>query len=194
MKLMFTFSLLFSVFTSWAQINKGQFLVGGSGTFYANSYSMSESKNRGFYIEGRSGIFLIDKMAAGVQLGYSYVKEFYTLNTGERHQQFSRDFSTGPFLRYYILAAEKKINFLVDGSYYHKWSKSGVLRSSVEKSYGYAFGAGPAFFLNPNISLETTLNYEYNDELRDSKKFKFKVGFQAHLTKRKTSPKQGIND
>ncbi len=147
-----------------------------------------KAKNRGFYIDGRSGIFLIDKLAAGVQLGYGYIKEFYTLNTGERHQQYNRDISTGPFVRYYILGTEKKINFLVDGSYYHKWSKGGIHRSgSIEKSYGYAFGAGPAFFLNPNISLETTLNYEFKNEWRDSKKLQLKVGFQAHFAKRKTS-------
>jgi hypothetical protein len=148
-------------------------------------------KFRTLEIDGRGGIFLLNKLATGIQLGYNYSKEFGTNETTNQYfQQYQRSISAGPFVRYYFLGAASKINLLADVSYSQSWSKSGSLYGSGKgKRYGYAVAAGPALFLNPNVSLETTLNYEYNDEWLMPKSIRLKVGFQVHLTKNKTIQK-----
>ena len=191
MKFLFTLPILLLTFACMAQINKGQFLVGGSGTYSANTYRQTDTKFRGLEIDGRGGILLLNKLATGIQFGYNYNKEFGTAEiTNQYFRQYDRSISAGPFVRYYFLGANSKINLLADASYFHSWSKSGNLfGGSKWRSYGYAFAAGPALFLNPNVSLETTLNYEYNHEWFTSKTMRVKVGFQIHLSKNKNIQK-----
>ncbi|MGZ5218941.1 MAG: hypothetical protein ACXWC7_02650 [Chitinophagaceae bacterium] len=196
MKLVFTLSTLLFAFTSSGQINKGQILVGGTGNYSAFTYRHTDMKFRGYEIDGRSGVFLVNKLAIGLLLGYQYDKEFGTSLPGNQYfRQYDRRISAGPFLRYYFLSANNKINFLADASYFRNWSKSGNLGGGGKwNSYGYAFAAGPVFFLSPNVSLETTLNYEDDQEWVAAKVFKVKVGFQVHLTRNKIVRKQTTLD
>jgi hypothetical protein len=185
MKSLFTLTLLFFVLAAAAQINKGQFLAGGSGTYSATTYRHTDTKFRGFEIDGRGGIFLLNKLAAGLQIGYSYNKEFGTVEiTNQPFQQYDRSLSAGPFVRYYFLRAANKINLIADASYFRSWSKSGnFYGDSKWKSYGYTLAAGPVLFLNPKVSLETTLNYEYQHESFNAKALRVKLGFQVYLSK-----------
>jgi hypothetical protein len=190
MKLVFTLTVLLFTFACTAQITKGQFLIGGSGTYYASSYRQTDAKFRGFELDARGGIFLLNKLAGGIQLGYNYNKEFGTVEiTNQYYEQYDRSINVGPFARYYFLNAAKKINLLADASYFRCWSKSGNLYGGSKwKTYGYAFAAGPVLFLNPNVSLETTLNYEYRFEYFPTA-LQVKLGLQVHLSKCKTIKK-----
>lgn len=185
MKSLFTLTILHFALAAPAQINKGQFLVGGSGTFTATTYRYTDTKFRGFEIDGRGGSFLLNKLAAGIQLGYSYNKEFGKVEiTNQYFRQYDRSISAGPFVRYYFLRAANKINLIADASYFRSWSESGNLYGkSKGKSYGYAIAAGPVLFLNPNVSLETTLNYEYHHASFNPNALRVKLGFQVYLSK-----------
>jgi hypothetical protein len=191
MKLIFTLTVLLFTFTCTAQINKGQFLVGGSGTYSAKNYGGFDSKFRSFEMDARDGIFLLNKLAGGIQLGYTYSKQFGTDGIANQYyRQYDHSINVGPFARYYFLSAAKKINLLADAHYFRSWSKSGnMYGDSKWKSHGYAFAAGPVLFLNPNVSLETTLNYQYRDEYYYSKGVQVKLGLQVHLSKCKTIKK-----
>ncbi|WP_207493280.1 outer membrane beta-barrel protein [Aridibaculum aurantiacum] len=179
--------LLIFFFQSNAQINKGQFLVGGSGTFSSGKYTFAETKFRTLEIDGNAGFFILNKLAAGLHTGYNRYTELYTTQTNN-FRQFQRSIDIGPFVRYYFLNASKKFNLLADASYYRSWSKSGNQGgSSKHQSFGYSFGAGPVFFLNPHVSLESTVNYEYSDELILPKTLRVKLGFQVHLSALKSA-------
>lgn len=189
MKSHLTLLLFFASLACAAQIKKGQFLAGGSGTYSAYAYKYSDSKVRNFGLDGRGGIFVINQLAAGFLIGYEYYKQFGTDDlSNEYFRQYNQNIKAGPFVRYYLLGVSKKINVLVDASGFRNWSKSGNLSGgSKSANYGYAFGAGPAFFLNPNVSLEATLNYESNSHEFMTNALRVKVGFQVHLAKKQRS-------
>jgi hypothetical protein len=190
MKLLFILTFLLSSIATLAQINKGQFLVGGSGTYSRINYSQYALKYRTVDVNGRSGIFLLNKLAAGLRIGYTYTKHTSTTisdTTTQYYKQTESSTSIGPFIRYYIFSPKQKLNFLADASYFRNWSAYNVIGPESRKSYGYALAAGPALLLSPNVSLETTLNYEYNRTLWAPSAFRVKVGFQVHLSKAKQS-------
>jgi hypothetical protein len=182
MKLFFISAFLISSLISVAQINKGQWLVGGDGTLSFINPSYSEGKFRAIAISGSGGVFFLNKIAAGIRLGYGHTKESgMTYNNGY-YEQTERQINIGPFVRYYFLPATKKLNLLADASYYRGWAKSTNLGGySKSRNYGYAFAAGPSLFLTPSVAIEMTINYEHTEYYLASSAVKVKVGFQIHL-------------
>jgi opacity protein-like surface antigen len=185
MKSIFILTLLFSSLISVAQINKDQWLVGGNGTLSFPNPSFTESKFRTIEVNGNGGIFLLNRLAAGIRFGYSHIKESGTVfSNNQYYEQTERQINTGPFVRYYFLPTTKRLNLLAEASYYRGWAKSANLDGySKSNRHGYAFSAGPSLFLAPNIALEMTLNYEHDQSWYKSSALKVKIGFQIHLGK-----------
>jgi hypothetical protein len=172
-------------FLSFAQLSKGQFLIGGSGTYSSTTYSYTDSKFRGVYIDGRGGIFLLNKLATGLRLGYTYRRDMGSdTDSSQYFKQKDRTISMGPFVRYYFFPSTQKVNFLVDASYFRNWIST---MNNKWNAYGYAVAAGPVLFVTPNIALETTLNYEYNEQWFKTSTVSVKFGFQIHLSKNKAT-------
>lgn len=174
-KVLFAAFLLVSSNAIFAQINKGQWLVGGNISFSQSQYGdVKDSKETVFSIQPNAGYFFIDKLAGGLRLGYSSDK----LKTAD---DATTAFSVAPFARYYFLDAAQKVNIFADASY-----GFGSAGAKDKNSFNYyQFMAGPAVFLTPNTALELALSYKssggdaYGDDRM--KDFGFNIGFQVHL-------------
>jgi hypothetical protein len=179
-KLFFLATLLFSGLAN-AQITKGNWMVGGTGSFSSENVKDTNgntlASGNGFRINPDIGFFFIDKLAGGIQLSLSYGKPSgNTSNFG---------YGIQPFVRYYFLEPEKLINVFAEASYGYNISKS-----EGQKSYygrGYTIKAGPAIFFNDSVALELTANYNSSYlELTENhyNNFTIGIGFQIHLEKK----------
>lgn len=180
--------------TSFAQINRGQFLIGGLINFQSTKNEYSNDPNyklNTISISPNIGYFIIDKIAAGVRIDI----RSYKSNSGVLE---ARETTTGiePFLRYYFLPGSKKVNAFIDGSYVHDKTKTRYYSSSdyfFEMSRGYHFSAGPSIFLTNQIALEFTVGYEHikSNDSGNAKVSTFSSGFglQVHLGKIKNKAK-----
>jgi len=187
MKSSFKILIIFLFFTtfSYSQITKNNWLIGGSGNFKSTkTEKLSDgTKPYGdrviFTIAPDVGYFFYDKLATGINLSYTYD------NIYDEDYQY---FGIGPFVRYYFLKPEKRINVFLQGNYfYYEGGGKTVDGNDTGKFHnnGYGFKAGSAIFLNSSVALEFSLDYisnRLNSTLKEET-FMIGVGFQIHLEK-----------
>ncbi len=168
---------MFGIITTsaFSQINKGQLLVGGSANFSSSKQNdVPDSKLTTFHFSPDVGYFFIPNLAGGLRASFSSSKY-------EDEDEAFTSTSVAPFVRYYFLPAEQKVNVFADASY-----GIGSVGQGDNESFNY-FGvmAGPAVFLNEHTALEFAIQYQswggdaYNDNRENS--FGFNVGFQIHI-------------
>ncbi len=171
-KVLFAALMTIAVQGVFAQVNKGQWLVGGNADFASSKHG--ELKATEFTFSPNAGYFFIDKFAGGLRVDLTSLKY--------KGADASTRFLIAPFLRYYFLEAAQKVNVFADASY-----GFGSVKDDGESASqnGFAISAGPAVFLTPNTALEFALQYRslggdaYGDDNLNT--FGFKVGFQIHL-------------
>jgi hypothetical protein len=162
-----------------AQIVKGNWMMGGSASFYNSKNTAGDTGNSstGFSLSPKVGYFVIDKLAIGTLGQFSY--DFTNENTKSGYS-----YTVAPFVRYYFLEKEKPINIFSEVSY-------DILRASNTnyKTDNLNLKAGGVFFLNSSIGLEVALNYfkqkntgDYPSQIRI---IYLSVGFQIHLEREK---------
>jgi hypothetical protein len=159
----------------FAQVNQGQWLVGGNAGFSSSKYG--EVKTSSFKFAPDAGYFFIDNFAGGLRFDIQSMKQ----KVGTLEQKASST-SIAPFVRYYFLPASQKVNVFADASYGFGSMKADE-GESVNIS-GYSIMAGPAIFLSPNTALEVTLGYgstKIEEDTERTNTFQFGVGFQIHL-------------
>lgn len=181
------FTIILSTITANAQITKGNWMVGGTGSF---SFSKTESKNdtssgttinyssTGNYtilIEPNVGYFFIDKLAFGCKL--YYINGF---PEGSKFNSDGMNLSFGPYLRYYFFKNEKIYNIFIEPSYYR------FISNNLGNATGFGVKSGFVIFMNNSVGLETSLNYIRNSSSKfDSNEVFIGLGFQIHLKKEK---------
>jgi hypothetical protein len=180
-KLFFLATLLFSGFAN-AQITKGNWMVGGSGSF-TNYKSTFENNNteitqtgNGMRLSPDLGYFIIDKIALGTFLSFGYSNP-----SGDNNN--SHGFGISPFVRYYFRKSDKMINPFLQTSYGFSEGKSES--GGTNKSNGYNIKGGSAIFFNSSVALELTVEYDsskYNSNSK-SNNCTIGIGFQIHLEK-----------
>jgi hypothetical protein len=171
-KLIFGILMLF-VFNSHvsAQLYKGQWMAGGNlGITTYDNYMFPHNGLSGTVIPN-IGYFFVDKLVGGLR---------FDVNWGET--KFSSSFTTygfSPFLRYYILPAEKKINFFVNTSF--GWQIASLGGGFTQ----WTLSAGPSLFIASNFSIELALQYAaYSPDLYTEyhpRSFAINIGFQFHF-------------
>ena len=155
--------MLFSA-ASYAQIQKGSFLVGASSNlgFSSNSTEGDDNVNV-FTLDLKTGYFLVDNFALGVKFGYS--KYSYGDNDGSNTV-------IGLFGRYYV---NGKI-FAGAGYSSTKPDNSDALNSmSLELGY--------AAFITNNIALEPSISYVKGLGDNDSNRFGLNLGFALYFNR-----------
>jgi hypothetical protein len=171
------FLLLASALAANAQITKGNWMVGGDGN-YTNSKTINPkneiiSSGNSIRLFPNIGYFIVDKLVLGVNVNFNYGKNVgIPSNTA---------FGAGPFIRYYFLKPEKKINLFTDANIIFYTSKT--QGSDSENTNSYRFKAGSVIYLNSSVGLEITLNYKSQKLFYTSKYFTIGIGFQIHLEK-----------
>jgi hypothetical protein len=166
-------ALLFFVFIGSlnAQVMKNDWLLGGGIKFASNK--VADIKTSMFEFSPNAGYFFVNNFAGGLRADINSVKL-------EDEDAISSTLIS-PFLRYYFLPADNKVNIMLDGSFGFG-STSGMGETMSQSGFGFA--AGPAIFLNKHTALEFTLGYssiKYEDEPDRSNTFTVGVGFQIHL-------------
>lgn len=174
-KLFFATVLTVSVIAASAQINQGQWLVGGSANF--TSSKQGDSKWTDITFSPNAGYFFINNFAGGLRLNVASEKE--------SGSDASTLFTAAPFVRYYFLPSAQKVNIFADAQYGFGSGKQGGESASINE---YQIAAGPAVFLSPNTALEFTVFYEsmggkYFEGLGSDRQNSFgvNIGFQIHL-------------
>ncbi len=187
---LFLFALVISI-TANSQLTKRSWLVGG-----ALSYSSSQSKGtdainaktRVLNTSANIGYFAIDKLAFGIVISsvFSKVKQPEINGTILTSTQNKNGF--GPFIRYYFLNVEKRINLLSEASFIYSIltvNNSGSVQDK-SKTIDWNLFAGPVIYFNSSVGIEFLAGYNNSKVIDiDSKgqTIRFKIGLQIHLEK-----------
>lgn len=172
--------ILFVGISSQAQITKGNWMVGGSGYFKNIKYkaknnptTATESNHLG--VTPNIGYFVIDKLALGLKSGLYYYEQ----------DKLYKDihYSIGPFVKYYFLNTEKRVNVFAQADYSYNESNSKTWNTK-SSSKEFNFKIGTAVFFNSSVALETGLEYINTlTEINKGRTFQVSVGLQIHLKK-----------
>ena len=159
MKTIFTIcALIVSSSMAFGQLNKGDFLAGGSFTFstgktkntapVANNTSViTETKHTNINFSPKFGVFVADNLAIGAQVGL----ESYSVDGNLSHSTVS----AGPFIRYYF-----PVKIFAEGFLGYAGQKFGDgSGASKYNGLGYSAGLGYALFLNKNVALEPMVKF-----------------------------------
>lgn len=177
---------------SYAQLNKGNWLVGGVGNFTStkNSYSnpsISQMADVIFLnLSPDIGYFFIDKLSVGIKPGFTWNKtEVLPINGGGGSSNIKR-FEVGPFIRYYLLNADNPYNILADISYQFGTARNKPANGNIST---FSISAGPVIYFNTSVGLEVLIGYyQKNEEFKNSyssgqKGLQVGVGFHFYLEK-----------
>lgn len=173
-------SVLLVSFKANCQIEKGDWLVGGNAGFSSERQSGSIGKATfiNFNVSANAGHFFINRLAAGLRPYYSLDKA--KIQSGDFIR--SHGWYIGPFVRYYFLATDTRVNFFAESSYAYGTSKYG---GQTGHSNRYALLGGPVIFLNSAVGLELTFGYNVvkaNTDTKDkTRTFQTGIGLQFHL-------------
>jgi hypothetical protein len=182
---------IFLAFSVNAQLEKGNWLVGGNASFSTVSSSYDQgTKITNAQIAPQIGYFFWDKFSVGLisQITFNHSKTYYGSNPNA-YKMDDNSFALGPCLRYYFLDEKKIMNVFVEGSYEY-----GIDNSNNRSQY-LLFNAGPEFFFTPSVGLEFTVGYYYTTYFdspppagignQTSKGIQMGIGIKAHLIKDK---------
>ena len=176
-KLIFVLACILVTSTLSAQIKKGQWLAGGNANWTTTSQSdYSNGNSTVISVNPDVGYFFIDKLAGGIKINYSFINQ----SGGSAYNSYG----FLPFVRYYVLPADKNINVFAEVA--TGWGNA-YQGGYSGNSHVWSISAGPAFFLNKHVALECALNFSNysgsNYNSGDAQTFGMNIGFQIHLGK-----------
>ncbi|MFZ6025825.1 MAG: hypothetical protein ACOYVG_15390 [Bacteroidota bacterium] len=187
----FLFLLFFgTAFQSFGQLTKNNWLVGGIGSFssregtYSTQSISYDSKYTDLTIAPNVGYFIADKFASGIRTTFSWEKS-KTFPPGGGSTDIKR-IVVGPFLRYYFLNIDSRINLLIDANIQIGAYNAGVSKGNITN---YGFKTGPAVFFNSVVAFELLFGYYSNvEDVKNSYKndlrgIQINAGLQIHLEK-----------
>ena len=183
-KLLLIFLVFVSAF-SFAQTERGKYLVGGSADLSV-SY---QGKNSGFNmsLSPQFGAFVIRGLAIGGRYSFA-ISSSKTFDFNKKEYSTTTTFTSGigPLIRYYI--GKKTLKGLISANANYLTSTT-LRKTSVSGTSGFnATGfAGIAYFLNPLLSIESGLYLTvtgYEKQLPTSR-VGFSVGFFVFLDNKK---------
>lgn len=171
--------LIFSL-AATGQITKKNWLMGGAINFTSTStnyLSVGSGTSTNLHFAPNIGYFFANKFAAGLGVRIEYNK--YTLGSSTSS---ATDYSLGPFLRYYFLPTENKLNLFAMGSYGYTITKPGNQNANT-----FSFFAGPVYYLTNSVGLEFSIGYSTtsNSQTLYNHSVLLGIGFQIHLEKDK---------
>ena len=175
------FSLILStalIIDANAQTEKGDWMVGGG--FRLNT----SDNNTVIALTPNAGIFIVNNLALGGNLSFSYAKSGETKLT---------EFGIGPFVRYYLTRANVRPIFHGSLNFLSSKTKISGLGSSSDTGLNFFLGAGAAIFISDQVSIDGLLGYDHTKyhDYDGSGGFAMTIGFQVYLLKRQMDKIRG---
>jgi outer membrane protein len=152
-------------FSSKAQdfgFKKGDGLLEGNISFNSSNNKNSEEKESSFSFSPKAGYFLSDKIAVGVQLGFSSEKQ-EDYGTGTESIDKTNVFGVGVFGRYYFLELGKRFKTYAEVGVGYATSKSETeaggttIEDPKVNTLGFNGGIGANYFLTERLALNVSL-------------------------------------
>ncbi len=179
---------IFLIVSANAQLEKGNWLVGGNASFSSSKQTADGSPDQTtntINIAPNLGFFFIDKLAAGIQININSSNErvsSFVNNQPSSYNIREATYGIGPFARYYFLSIERQLNvFAQAGDNFNISTLTGAPSSNFNTYY---FSAGPAFYFNEHVGLEFTVGYSHTKYTSSSiSVIQIGFGFQIHLKK-----------
>ena len=195
MKFYVLLSLSFiQISNSFAQLDKGTYLLGGNGSFYNyngkfnSSNNNTTSKATDIKINASVGYFLIDKFVLGLRPSFSFNrgKLIGTPNTFGSTTQFL----IGPFSRYYFLEKDKQFNILLDAAYLFGTNSYPFANREKGSINELSISTGLEAFFNTTVGVEFLIGYKVrNEDIKGITGYSDKkngvnvsIGLQIHLS------------
>ena len=179
-------AILFLLFTqkTTAQLSKGNVLVGADLAGF--NFDLGKSSGFDISVSPKAAWFIKNNVAVGAYALLAFQK------SGEGAPT-TTTYSIGPLARYYV--DKPDMNLLKHGRWFGEVNAgiTGVNVSGSEggstNGLGFGFGPGYAYFITPNIGLETLLKYNgvlgFGDETYQSR-IGLNIGFQIYLPGKST--------
>lgn len=182
---------LFLFFNCFAQLDKGIWLVGGTGNFLASNYNYNSNvanfkeKKLNFSISPQVGYFVIDKLGLGLKT--SFIKAKSKSNAAGTIFSNENRFGFGPFAKYYFLKKDLSYNFLSEINYQYGLTN---LSSTKGNFNTFSVEIGPVIYFNTSVGLEflfgyyntkETINYSVDKIITKQAGFQMGIGFQIYL-------------
>lgn len=164
--------LILYIGTAFGQISKGSFLVGGNAAF-SNSKVNDDYKASLLIVSPNIGYFIKNKFAIGLKTGFTH-------RSSQTSYQLREDiYFLGPYLKYYLLPADKIANLFVQTEYQATFNKNFSIN-------GFGISGGSAIFLNQNIAVEFSFGYfstqrNISEERARIRTVQSGIGLQIHL-------------
>ncbi len=155
---------------SSAQTSRNDWMIGGN-----FSLNTADNNTQIGFTPG-AGVFVIDNLAVGGNLGLNYSK------TG--NNKFT-SFGVGPFVRYYFTTETQAVRPILHGSFNYLSTKQkvGNQASSTNNGVNFFVGGGAAMFISKNVSIDAIAGYDRTKykNFDGSGGFAFTIGFQVYL-------------
>jgi outer membrane protein W len=176
--------LLFACFictSSCAQLEKGNWLVGGSGSFSSAKTRdvQDEYSTARLNLSANLGYFFLNKFATGLILDYRYT-DIDTYDNPNYFGGYNSSYNIGPFLKYYFLPIESPVNIFFQTDYGLQFERNNLYLKNL------TIKAGPVLYLNSSVGLEFNIGYsniKNNDNKGNTNSILMGLGFQIHLKK-----------
>lgn len=171
-KILFSMIAVVSFSVATAQTEQGGWLIGASTdlSFTSNSFDGVDDNINTFVLDTRVGYFLIDGLAAGLDLSFT------NSTFGDNKSTIT---AIGPFARYYVDGT-----FFVGAGYAAASNKFDNGSTDTTTNGGLlTLELGYPIWLGDNVALEPTLNYGVGsgDLLEDNTIFALAVGFSLYF-------------
>ncbi|MEM9719223.1 MAG: hypothetical protein AAGA10_08255 [Bacteroidota bacterium] len=151
----------------FSQLEKGNFLIGGSASFSHIEFRGSDLNNTFIRVSPSTGFFIEDRFALGASLGLSI-----SINPNLTQTIFSVE----PYARYYFPQP-----FWLQLQFRYQYNDLGSDNMFISPRVGYAF------FLNETVSIDPSIGASFpldGEENFTGTQFLFFLGIQVYLSKK----------
>jgi hypothetical protein len=209
--------ILFFLFASAlrAQLGKEQWMFGGTADFFHDNTETSslglddKSNSTGYKFAPGIGFFVIDRLCVGLRFNIASIKSTHDQSSANptgytsHFESKTSGWGISPFVRYYFLPGNHKVNIFADGAYSNdkrKTTTKGSFRQtnpppgspSAGESFSktnytnnsFSIAAGPVIFINPKVSFELSVGYIHSTAKKQNLKTNsvlIGTGFQVYL-------------
>jgi hypothetical protein len=154
-----------SIIFSQSYYHSGKFNIAGSASFSYSNYEppyYADITEKQISVSPSVSYFLLKGLSAGLEFAYNYYEK--SLDSGSYIEDINMYLTLGPVVKYYFL--DRNISPFIKAGYLQSIYNMTESIYNTRKSFpGYSIklGIGLNYFLTNSFSIETSLDYVYNE-------------------------------